>query len=45
VLRPVGIGFLVVGGVVLVTGVVVVVLAARGRRRSPYTAVPVASAR
>jgi hypothetical protein len=43
-LRPVGIGFLVVGGVILVTGVVLIVVAAAGRRRSPYTAVPVAPA-
>jgi hypothetical protein len=44
VLRPVGIGFLVVGGAALVTGVVLVSFAAVGRRRSPYTAVPVAPA-
>jgi hypothetical protein len=44
-LRPFGIGFLVVGGAVLVTGVVVVVVAASRRRRSPYTAVPVAPVR
>jgi len=43
-LTPVGIGFLVVGGAVLVTGGVVIAVAATRRRRSPYTAVPVAPA-
>jgi hypothetical protein len=45
VLRPVGIGFLAFGGLALVTGVVLVVAGARGPRRSPYTAVPVAPSR
>jgi hypothetical protein len=45
VLRPVGIGLLVAGGVVLVAGVVIVAVAIGGRRRSPYTAVPVGPAR
>jgi hypothetical protein len=45
VLRPVGIGFLVTGGAVLVAGVVIVAVAVAGRRRSPYTAVTVGPAR
>jgi hypothetical protein len=43
-LRPVGIGCLVAGGTALAIGAVLVTVAVRGRRRSPYTAVPVASA-